>query len=135
MRVCACVHACMCVHTCEYVYVHACRCTCAHVCLYVWRPDSKLGCRLSGAHYFFLFLFKTGSFLVLDFVSLGWPVSPEDPPVSTFPALGSGVNHYARPFYMGEGNQTQVLVLGRQVFYCLSYHARSPNVICLSGHL
>ena len=89
MHACVSVCVCMCVHVCRCMCAH--NCVRAHVCLCVEGPDSKLGCRLPDAHSFPLFLFKTGSFIVLDYVSLGWPVSPKDLLVSASPALGSGV--------------------------------------------
>ena len=86
--VCVCVCVCMCVCVCAYVCVRACACVGAYEFMCVWKPEFNLRCHASNAIHFVYWDRDYHEPITLRFNWAGCSISPRDPPMSIYPALG-----------------------------------------------
>lgn len=106
---------------------------CAGACIYMctWRPEDDFSCHSAG---FYLFFWNRAAlWSEIGKAGPSWPVCPRNRPASASQRWGyeQAHPHFFFFFNMGSGYQTQILVLARQMLYCLS-HTPSPACLALS---
>lgn len=127
MCVCACLlWTCLCL--CTYI-VCIVLCVCVSLCVGVWLLRMR-ECRAKYQCHMFPII--NVHFISLDkgfpikpraqhFSLTGWPGSPTDLPVSTYVVLNDRIIPACPVFLHGRWHQTQVLLVGHQVFYWLDH--------------